>query len=70
MKKLGVGLILAGMIVVFLYVAYTIITLPEIHLMLRLGFIGLLTGFLILILGLVIERKKDREADDDDTGKY
>jgi hypothetical protein len=38
--------------------------------MLRLGIIGLLTGFLMLALGLVLERKKDEEAEKDDIGKY
>jgi len=70
LKKVGLGLILAGLAVIFLYTAYTIITLPKMHMMLRLGIIGLLTGFLMLALGLVLERKKDEEAEKDDIGKY
>ncbi len=70
MKKTGVGLILAGLILILLYAAYKIITLPEMHIVLRLGIIGLLTGFSLLILGLMAEKKNDREVDDDDISKY
>jgi len=70
LKKVGVGLILAGLAVMLLYAVYTVITSPDMFFILRLGIIGIFVGIFVLITGLIIERKRDREAEDDDTGKY
>lgn len=70
MKRIGIGLILAGLSGILLYVAYSIISLPEIPFLIRAGVIALLAGFLMLIIGLIIEKKKDKEENGDDISKY
>lgn len=70
MKKAGVTLILAGLLAIIFYVVYTVITLPEIPVLIKVGLVVLVAGTFILITGLIIEKRKNGEDDSNDISNY
>lgn len=71
MKKLGIFMILAGILCVLAFVLYTIILEPEIPLLIKFGISAAIVGLIIVITALVYERSlKNKRSDEDDLGKY
>lgn|GEM_PF-4840099 len=71
MKRVGIFLILAGLLCILAFVLYTIALEPEIPLLIKLGVSAAIIGLVIVISALVMESfKKNKRRDDDDLSKY
>lgn len=71
MKKVGIFLILAGLLCILAFVLYTIALEPEIPLLIKLGVSAAIIGLVIVISALIIESfKKNKGGDEDDLSKY
>jgi hydrogenase-4 membrane subunit HyfE len=71
LKKLGIFLILAGILCVLAFILYTIILVPEIPLLIKFGISAAIVGLVIVIAALVYERSfKKKRSDEDDYSKY
>jgi hydrogenase-4 membrane subunit HyfE len=71
MKKIGIFLILAGLICILAFVFYTIALQPEIPLLIKFGVTAAIFGLIIVISALVVESiKKNKRRDEDDLSKY
>lgn len=71
MKKLGIFLILAGILCVLAFILYTIILVPEIPLLIKFGISAAIVGLVIVVAALVYERSfKKKRSDEDDYSKY
>lgn len=71
MKKLGIFLILAGILCVLAFILYTIALEPGIPLLIKFGVSTAIIGLIIVIGGLVLERfNKKKGGDNDDLSQY
>jgi len=71
LKRVGIFLILAGLLCILAFVLYTIALEPEIPLLIKLGVSAAIIGLVIVISALVMESfKKNKRRDDDDLSKY
>ncbi|MGB7604607.1 MAG: hypothetical protein WBL93_03930 [Lutisporaceae bacterium] len=71
MKKIGIFMILAGILCVLAFILYTIALEPEIPILIKLGVSVAIIGLIIVIFALIFERAyKKRRGDDDDLSKY
>jgi uncharacterized membrane protein len=71
MKKVGIFLILAGVLCILAFVIYTIALEPEIPFLIKLGVLAAIIGLVIIISALVIESfKKNKRRNEDDLSKY
>lgn len=71
MKKLGIFMILAGILCVLAFVLYTIVLEPEIPLLIKFGLSAAIVGLIIVIVALVYERSfKKKRSGEDDLSKY
>ncbi|OGO78740.1 MAG: hypothetical protein A2Y23_10730 [Clostridiales bacterium GWB2_37_7] len=71
MKKVGIFLILAGLLCILAFVLYTIALEPEIPLLIKFGVSTAIVGLVIVISVLVIEAlKKNKRGNEDDLSKY
>lgn len=71
MKKLGIFLILGGLLCILAFVLYTIALEPEIPLLIKFGVSIAIIGLIIVIAGLIFERSnKNNKGDKDDLSQY
>lgn len=71
MKKLGIFMILAGILCVLAFILYTVVLEPEIPLLIKFGISAAILGLIIVIAALVYERSfKRKRSDEDDLSKY
>lgn len=71
MKKVGIFMILAGILCVLAFVLYTVVLEPEIPLLIKFGLSAAIVGLIIVIAALVYERSfKRKRSDEDDLSKY
>lgn len=71
MKKIGIFMILAGILCVLAFILYTIALEPEIPILIKLGVSVAIIGLIIVIFALIFERAyKKRRGDEDDLSKY
>ena len=71
MKKLGMFLILGGLLCILAFVLYSIALEPGIPLLIKFGVTIAIIGLIIVIGGLVFERSiKNKRRDKDDLSQY
>jgi hydrogenase-4 membrane subunit HyfE len=71
LKRIGIFMILAGLLCVLAFVLYMIILEPEIPLLIKFGISAAIIGLIIVIASLVYERSnKKNRSDEDDLSKY
>ncbi|MDF2841183.1 MAG: hypothetical protein K0Q99_1955 [Clostridia bacterium] len=71
MKKVGIFLILIGLLCILAFVLYTIALDPEIPLLIKFGVSAAIVGLVIVISVLIVESyKKNKRGDEDDLSKY
>ena len=71
MKKLGIFLIIAGLLCILGFVLYTVVLEPEIPILIKFGVAAAIIGLVIVIVGLIIERlNKHKRSEDDDLSQY
>ncbi len=71
MKKIGIFMILAGILCILAFALYTIALEPEIPILIKLGISVAIIGLVIVIFALIFERSyKNRKGDEDDLSKY
>jgi uncharacterized membrane protein len=71
MKKVGIFLILAGVLCILAFALYTIALEPEIPFLIKFGVLAAIIGLVIIISALVIESfKKNKRRNEDDLSKY
>lgn len=71
MKKVGIFLILAGLLCILAFVMYTIILEPEIPILIKFGIAAAILGLIIIIAGLLLENyNKNKRSDKDDLSQY
>lgn len=71
MKKIGIFMILAGILCVLAFILYIIALEPEIPILIKLGVSTAIIGLIIVIFALIFERSyKKRRGDEDDLSKY
>ncbi len=71
MKKIGIFMILAGILCILAFALYTIALEPEIPILIKLGISVAIIGLVIVIFALIFERSyKNRRGDEDDLSKY
>lgn len=69
MRRLSIGLILVGLLLMAVNFLYTIIKSPMTP-MIKYSLVAIIIGLSILLISLVKERLKDREEESDDLSKY
>ena len=70
-KKVGLFLILAGVLCILAFVLYTIALAPEIPFLIKFGVLAAIIGLVIIIVALILESfKKNKGRDEDDFSKY
>jgi hydrogenase-4 membrane subunit HyfE len=71
MKKVGIFLILIGLLCILAFVLYTIALEPEIPLLIKFGISAAIIGLVIVISVLIIESfHRNKRGDEDDLSKY
>ncbi len=71
MKKIGIFLILAGLLCILSFALYKFIIIPEIPFLIKLGLAAATIGLIIIICTLLLERFfKKRKEDEDDLSQY
>ena len=71
MKKVGIFLVLAGLLCILAFVLYTIILEPEIPVLIKFGVAAAIIGLIITIAGLLLDNyNKTKRSDKDDLSKY
>ena len=71
LKRLGIFLILAGILCVLAFILYTIALDSEVPLLIKFGVSAAIVGLAIVISALIVESfKKNKRGDEDDLSKY
>jgi uncharacterized membrane protein len=71
MKKVGIFLILAGVLCILAFALYTIALESEIPFLIKFGVLAAIIGLVIIISALIIESfKKNKRRNEDDLSKY
>lgn len=71
LKRIGIFMILAGLLCVLVFALYMIILEPEIPLLIKFGISAAIIGLIIVIASLIYERSnKKNRSDEDDLSKY
>jgi Na+/proline symporter len=71
LKKVGIFLVLAGMLCIMAFVLYTVILDPSIPLLIKFGVTAAILGLFIIIAVLLLESiKKAKRRNEDDLSKY
>lgn len=70
MKNIGIGLILAGLIIMIGYAVFSLLSAADVPVTLRIAFVVLAAGFVLLLGALIRERIKDSKEEKNDHRKY
>jgi uncharacterized membrane protein len=71
MKKVGIFLVLAGVLCILAFALYNIALEPEIPFLIKFGVLAAIIGLVIIISALIIESfKKNKRRNEDDLSKY